>query len=440
MQSQGTNLISLADWHRKQITVSLTNSNPAKYRAHIDGLRAIAVLPVLFYHAEIGFHGGYVGVDVFFVISGYLITGLILNDLEGGRFSILDFWERRMRRILPALLVVVASCVALGWFILSPRDFKTLGESVTAQALLVSNIFFCMTSRWEGGYFDQAAEVKPLLHTWSLALEEQFYLLFPFLLMLFKGVSRKMLITALFVLCCYSFILCVYCSHLGTYLRGPINFYLLPMRAWELLIGSCLAAIPARPASSRWLKESLGWIGLLAILVAVFFYDRDTRFPGVAALLPSIGAALLIWANSQALTSSGKLLAARPLVFIGLISYSLYLWHWPVLLFSKYWALDPIPPTQRMLLLLASFVLAWLSWRFVETPFRKRLVLTSRGPDVFTCEPCHLRPGARGSNHKTIQWSAFTDSRQDAGVPQYGHPAGVRAPVGLEGRIGRRLH
>ena len=350
--------------------MNLKDSNHLKYRAYIDGLRAIAVLAVLFFHAGIGCRGGYVGVDVFFVISGYLITGLILKDLDGGQFQVVKFWERRVRRILPAVAVVLLSCLAAGWFLFLPLNFKELGQSVFAQAMLVSNIYFW----WESDYFAQPAEMKPLLHTWSLAVEEQFYLLFPFLLIAFKRFSRKSLVPGILLLCGVSFSLSVCCSY-----RYPsVNFYFLPTRAWELLLGSLLAAIPTQRASTQWLTESLSSGGLLAILCAVFFYGPDTRFPGVSALLPCVGTALIIWANDQTLTCVGKLLATRPAVFIGLISYSLYLWHWPMLVFAKYWKLGSIPKSQRVLILLASMILAVLSWRFVETPFRKRTVLKSR--------------------------------------------------------------
>jgi peptidoglycan/LPS O-acetylase OafA/YrhL len=351
------------------------NSSHLKYQAYVDGLRAIAVLAVIFFHAGIGCGGGYVGVDVFFVISGYLITGLILKELDGGQFQILEFWERRVRRIFPALAVVIVACLVTGWFLYFPQDFKELGQSTLAQEMLVSNVYFYL----DAGYFAQGVEIKPLLHTWSLAVEEQFYLLFPFLLIGLKRLSRKSIVPAILLLCGVSFSLSVYCS----YLHPRANFYLLPTRAWELAIGSFLAAIPAQCASTRWLAESMSWGGLLAILCAVFFYDRDTRFPGAAAILPCVGAALVIWANSHTLTSAGKLLATRPVVFIGLISYSLYLWHWPVLVFFKYWALDPVPQGKRLLLLLASFILAVLSWKFVETPFRRRVHFKRRS-QIFT--------------------------------------------------------
>lgn len=355
-----------------------------KYRAYIDGLRAIAVLAVLLFHADLGVTGGYVGVDVFFVISGFLITGLILKDLDTDRFSIVRFWERRIRRIMPALAVVVLVTLVAGYFLLLPQGFKELGESVSAQALLGSNVYFWIKSWIGAGYFAPAAEVKPLLHTWSLAVEEQFYLLFPFLLLALKRFARNSLVPAIVLVGGISFGLSVYSSY-----RYPsVNFYFLHTRAWELLLGAFLAAQPANPrAPVRWLAEMSSWGGLLMILFAVISYDRATRFPGVTAILPCVGTVLIIWANSHKLTAVGKGLSLRPVVFIGLISYSLYLWHWPVFVFAKYWAIDPIPREQRLLLLLASLVLAVLSWRFVETPFRQRVLFKSRA-QIFLFAVC----------------------------------------------------
>lgn len=337
-----------------------------KYQAHVDGLRAIAILPVILFHAGLGFTGGYVGVDVFFVISGYLISGLILKDINADQFRITEFWERRIRRIVPALAVVVLATLIAGWFLFFPEDFKKLGQSMLAQALLVSNCYFYQ----DASYFAQGVDMKPLLHTWSLAVEEQFYLVFPFVLLTLKRFSRKSIVPGIVILCGTSFVLSVYCS----YSHQRANFYLLPMRAWELLIGSLLAASRLPREFPRWLTELISGLGLGAILFAVFFYNSNTRFPGATALLPCLGAAAMIWANDRALSVTGKFLASRPMVFIGLISYSLYLWHWPVLVFFKYWSLAPLTFAQSTLLLAASFSLAILSWKFVETPFRKRVV------------------------------------------------------------------
>lgn len=351
-------------------------SQTSAYRPDIDGLRAIAVLSVLLYHAGLGFPGGFVGVDVFFVISGYLITSLILKDLHRGSFSMIEFWERRVRRILPALALVIIASLISGWFLFLPVDLRALGRSAVAQAFLSSNINFLL----ESGYFDQAAEIKPLLHTWSLAVEEQFYLLFPFLLVAVHRLSRASISRVILLLSLLSFALSIYCSY-----RYPAaNFYLLPTRAWELLIGSYLAALPTQQQSPRrWSTESSSWGGLLAILAAVIFYDHTTRFPGLTALLPCVGTALIIWAGTTTQTSLSRLLASPPFVFIGLISYSLYLWHWPILAFSRYVTTDPLPASYRALLLLASLVLAILSWKLIEIPFRQRRLLHTR-PLIFT--------------------------------------------------------
>ncbi|MFO1482523.1 MAG: acyltransferase family protein [Verrucomicrobiaceae bacterium] len=341
------------------------------YYPHIDGLRAIAVLGVLLFHAELGFPGGYVGVDVFFVISGYLLTGLMLRDAAAGRFSTWHFWERRTRRIFPALAVVIVACFAAAWLLLMPSDFKRFASSVIAQAILASNLYFARLV----GYFDQAASMKPLLHTWSLAVEEQFYLFFPLLFVVLRRGSRPLIILAILLLGCLSFGFGVYYDGV----RPWRNFYLLPSRAWELLTGAFLAAIPMQRAFSRWLGELISGAGLLAIVYVMLQDDQMIRFPGRAAMLACAGAAAIIWANGHTMTTVGRLLSVRPVVFVGLISYSLYLWHWPLLAFARYWNIDPLPGGQRVLLLLACVVLATMTWRFVETPFRTRRVVAGRG-------------------------------------------------------------
>ena len=239
-----------------------------------------------------------------------------------------------------------------------------------SQALLISNIYFCRHT----GYFAQPAELIPLLHTWTLSVEEQFYLLFPFFLIALRGFPRHVLFSILFVFGVASFSLSVYRS----YSNVPANYYLLPTRAWELSIGALLTMHPTRQELPWWLRESMSWAGFLAILYAVFLYDSKTRFPGVAAIFPCVGAALIIWANSSVMTSVGKILSLPPMVFIGLISYSLYLWHWPILVFARYLTPYPMSVFQHLLLLFVSVILAVLSWRFVETPFRNRSIFKSQ--------------------------------------------------------------
>lgn len=340
------------------------------YRPDIDGLRAIAVLAVLFFHAGLGCGGGYIGVDVFFVISGFLITGLILKDCREQKFRIVDFWERRIRRILPALTVVTLASLIAGWFLLLPEDFKELGQSVVAQVCLCSNVFF-----WtELDYFGRSADVKPLLHTWSLAVEEQFYLLFPPLVVSLYTWSRRLLVAVIAVLFAISLALSIH----GVSHYPSAAFYLLHSRAWELLLGSMLAVCPVHVTLPRGIRELLSGLGLAAILVSAWFYEEGMPFPGIAALVPCAGAALLIWVNSMSTTVAGRMLALPPFVFVGLISYSLYLWHWPVIVFSRYWIASEPSLGFKWLILVSSFALAVLSWKFVETPFRSRQFLATR--------------------------------------------------------------
>jgi peptidoglycan/LPS O-acetylase OafA/YrhL len=345
-----------------------------KNRPEIDGLRAIAIITVVLYHTALGINGGYIGVDVFFVISGYLITSLILNDLSSGTFRLLDFWERRVRRILPALALVVAACIAAAWVIFFPGDFKEFGRSVTYQSLFLSNVFF----RRSTGYFS-SDDTQPLLHTWSLAIEEQFYILFPLVLITVAKFANRRVAVVLAALAFGSFAVSVY----ATRFHPIAAFYLLPTRAWELLLGALLAAASGLKPPSKWINECLSWVGLLGILYAAFFYTKDTPFPGLAALPPSLGAALVIWTNSSSLTSVGKILSLRVLVFVGLISYSLYLWHWPLLVFTKYWAFTQPSRTTSLAVVAASLLLATITWKVVETPFRKRAVFPRR-IQVFT--------------------------------------------------------
>ena len=348
-----------------------------KYRPDIDGLRALAILPVVLFHADFGCTGGFVGVDIFFVISGFLITSLILKDINEGSFSLITFWERRIRRILPAMAVVVFATLVAGYFLFLPEDFALLGKSVIAQAALLSNVFFWRQSHIGGGYFANVSDIKPLLHTWSLAVEEQFYVLFPLFLIFLARHKRFSIARAILWLGIGSFALSV----VSSYYKPWANFYLLPTRAWELMVGAFLAAIPAKPLSNSRINETFSWAGLGLIFYSLFFYTRETRFPGMAAILPCLGTALIIFSGAKpTLISRG--LAWKPVVFIGLISYSLYLWHWPLLIFTKYISLEPSSWKLRVALLMVSVALAVASLKWIETPFRKRF-LCPRRPQIF---------------------------------------------------------
>lgn len=332
------------------------------YRPEIDGLRTVAVVPVVLFHAGLQvFSGGYIGVDVFFVISGHLITAILLNDIAAQRYSIARFYERRARRILPALLLVMLCCLPAAWFGLLPKDFQQFSTSILAVLGFVSNIAF-----WrEEGYFATASELKPLLHTWSLAVEEQFYLAFPLVLLVLRKASRKTMAITLGAAALGSLVLCEVAA-----VRWPTaNFYLAPTRAWELLGGS-LCALWGRQ-SHRPLAGALAWFGLALILGAVFLFDSALSYPSHYTLVPVLGTMLLL-AFARAEAGPGRLLALPPFVGIGLISYSLYLWHQPLFAFAR--QLTYGRPGHGLMLGLAalSVLLAWASWRWVETPFRQR--------------------------------------------------------------------
>ena len=346
------------------------------YRADIDGLRALAVLGVVLFHAGLGVSGGFVGVDVFFVISGFLITSLILKDLKNDNFSIVGFWERRARRIFPALAVVVIATLIAGWFLMLSFGYQVLGQSALALTVFASNIQFWRTS----GYFDPAAEENPLLHTWSLSVEEQFYLIVPLLLCLvFALRSQRYLGLFLGFVVLASLWISVYWVD-----RDPKGaFYLLPSRAWELGAGSML--VLARPVASAGLRVLMGWLGVAGILYAFLFYDVHTNFPGFAAIVPVMGTALLIWAGMQGSKDAeiqycgvNRLLAARLLVGIGLISYSLYLWHWPFFAFHRYlFSQSPGVPLAIGYIVFA-LLISIASWKYIELPFRERRWAQSR--------------------------------------------------------------
>lgn len=333
------------------------------YRPDIDGLRAVAVMAVLLFHARIGpFTGGYVGVDVFFVISGYLITRLIGEEIEEQRFSLVRFYERRARRLFPALAAVLTVTTLLAVALLLPHDLVTYGRSLAATAVFGSNILF-----WnQTDYFNGPADDQPLLHTWSLAVEEQFYILFPLFLIVLRRFGHGPRLVATLVVLVASLAL----AEFAAWQRPAAAFYLAPMRAWELMLGAVLAmgALPLLRRSG--IRELAVGGGLALIVWSCTAYDPDTRFPGLSALPPCLGAALVIYGGSGGHTRIGRLLSWRPVVLVGLISYSLYLWHWPLLVFARQIAIRPLSASESAAALLLSGVLAYLSWRFVERPFR----------------------------------------------------------------------
>ena len=342
-----------------------------EYRREIDGLRALAVIPVILFHAGFDtFSGGFVGVDVFFVISGYLITSIILAEREAGTFSLVDFYERRMRRILPALFFVMLACIPFAWFWLPPSDMKDFSESLIAVPIAVSNFLFWQRS----GYFDTAAELKSLLHTWSLAVEEQYYLLFPTFLVLTWRLRRHWVIGILIVVALISLAL----AHWGALNRPQATFFLLPTRIWELLIGVFAAfhlfgreSTKIKSSDSSHLIQFLGIFGLFLIVYSIFVFDKQTPFPSLYALIPTLGTAFIVLFATQQ-TIVGKILSSKVLVGLGLISYSVYLWHQPLFAFARHIALADPGRDVFILLILLAIAAAYLSWRFVERPFRNR--------------------------------------------------------------------
>jgi len=339
------------------------------YRSEIDGLRALAVLPVIFFHAGFAsFSGGYVGVDVFFVISGYLITSIILNEKQNNNFTLLNFYERRARRILPALFLVMLATIPLGWILMLPDQFVDFGKSLYATSLFSSNILFWLQS----GYFDGPAELKPLLHTWSLAVEEQYYLFFPVFVILIWNLGKNWMVVLISVIGVLSLITAQVASH-----ESPsANFYLLPTRIWELVLGVLAAFyLLNRPPNFRIFgkvsSDILSILGLGMIFLSVFSFNEFTPFPSFYSLLPTVGTLLIILFATKS-TKVGKVLSLSPVVGVGLISYSLYLWHQPLFAFARIRNFGDLSNGVSFFLIVLSFILAFLSWKYLEKSFRNR--------------------------------------------------------------------
>lgn len=362
------------------------------YRPDIDGLRAVAILSVIAFHAGSSLAtGGFVGVDVFFVISGYLITALVVTALESDSFSFLRFYDRRLRRIVPALVLVILATVAIGLVVLLPSDLARLGKHAAASSAFVVNLALAR----ETGYFGPASSQLPLLHLWSLSIEEQLYLLHPLILWgAWRSGGMRLLRIVVPALLLLSLATAIW-----TMKTTPVPaFYLLPSRAWEFEAGAVLA-LGLLPRPSLRIAQAFALAGLAAILAAVALYSSTTPFPGLTALLPCLGAAAILYAGqSHGQTLVARLLSARPLVGIGLVSYSLYLWHWPLLVLWAYYLDRPLTPVETAMAITAALALSILSWRFVEQPFRRaRIGRLSPGRSVLVAGAVLLLIAAGGA-------------------------------------------
>lgn len=345
-----------------------------KYRPDIDGLRALAVLAVVFHHLSARLlPGGYVGVDVFFVISGYLITAIISREIAEDQFTFKRFYQRRIRRIFPALFTVLIFTMVAGYFILLPSDYAAMLRAVLGTLFFFSNMVF-----WHdlaNGYFAATdTKLNPLLHTWSLGVEEQFYVVFPCLLLIVNFYFRKHVVWILVA----GALVALVAAELQIGKHPASVFFLSPYRAWELLAGALLAYHALPELRNQFQREVVAVLGLLAILVPCFMYTPQTRFPGLSALAPVLGSVAIIYAGRGALTSVGRLLSWRPVVYIGLISYSLYLWHWSLIVLTQHQIEMGALTIYKPALLIVSLMLASLSYHFVEQPFRHNRVVTRK--------------------------------------------------------------
>jgi peptidoglycan/LPS O-acetylase OafA/YrhL len=337
------------------------------YRPEIDGLRAVAVMSVILYHAgfEI-FSGGYVGVDIFFVISGYLISKIIFHDLDRNIFSLKQFYKRRARRILPALILVLFVSVIVAWFILLPDEIKSFSENLISVNVFASNFLYR-----KAGYFDSPTEYNPLIHTWSLSLEEQFYIFFPiFSVVFFKYGYRRIIIVLITI-----FLLSLaYAQILAS--KSPVaNFYMLTTRAWELLIGVFITLIfdKIKCINTRNINELFAILGFFFIIFSIFSFDEKTPFPSFWTLFPTVGTALIILFGDHK-TFVGKILTFKIFLNLGLISYSAYLWHQPLFAYMKLFSLNKPSISTMGLLASLSILMAYLSYKFIELPFRYKKV------------------------------------------------------------------
>ena len=342
-----------------------------QYRPEIDGLRALAVIPVVLFHAGIaGFSGGFVGVDIFFVISGYLITSIILNEQQKDSFTLAGFYERRARRILPALMLVVLLSAVAAWYLLLPAELVDFGESLASVGVFASNILFWTQS----DYFATTSEFIPLLHTWSLAVEEQFYLIFPVFMIFTLAWTKTKRLSVLTLVAILSLIFCEW-----AWRNAPeANFFLAPSRVWELMAGVLCAFYLQQARDPKLLIRQLASVaGLLMLVYSIAFLDKSIPFPSLYALIPVVGTVLIILFTDKN-TLVGKILSLPFIVGVGLISYSAYLWHQPLFVFARLNSMDELSVMTLLGLSILAFIMAFISWRWVEKPFRNRNWLSQR--------------------------------------------------------------
>ncbi len=399
------------------------------YRPDIDGLRAVSVTAVLLHHlGATWMPGGFIGVDVFFVISGFLITGIIARESDEGRFSYLTFYERRIRRIYPALLLVLIVTAALAWLLFVPLELRYFGRSLSWTPLFASNFVFM----GQTGYFDPDGATKPLLHTWSLGVEEQYYIVFPLLLLGAArfSIDRVKLVGGLVVL-----------SFLASVVSGVLGYadayFLLPMRLWELGAGALLALRPLDGASER-VRSGLGVVGLGLIVVSLFRIDDSMAFPGWVAAGPVIGATLVL---ASGVGPAARLLATAPFTFIGRISYPMYLWHWPLIVFTQVYFFHPVTPVEGAVIAVATVLLSWGTLVWLETPIRSRGVLARRGRLFATAGVVSLAVVAAGIvtfNTKNLGRWTTPEQVAIAAVQKEGVAIGELCPGVDEGIAGER--
>lgn len=332
------------------------------YQPDVDGLRTVAVLLVLLFH--VGFSsisGGFVGVDIFFVISGYLITGILVSGMEKGTYKYTTFISSRISRLYPTLLTILIICLIFGFLIFTPNDYKELGISSLYSALSISNFHFMLGA----GYFDTSSEVNPLLHTWSLSVEQQFYLIWPLIIFAAMKSGRKLAVSLIVI----AGVMSLFASQMMTKINPTQNYFMMPYRIFEFAAGGILFFIPNDKARNKLISTILFLIGVALIFYSAFNFDKSTPFPGLNAMIPVIGSCLCILFSKH--TPAGYLLRNKLFVSIGIVSYSVYLIHWPLLVFYKYYIFRPINTLEKASIVSVSIFLAYVSYYFIENKFRR---------------------------------------------------------------------